>query len=655
MSMKVSSWAWVLALCCFCFSSKALANYNNFTFGHDVDYALGALVDIDGYTVTDWQWFPGSGERDGNTTNDSFCLITDTGQGYYEAWYGVNGQQSCEWWSGLRTQYSDIVYKDFYADYGGVTIDCSNPLNDPSCSGYEQAYLGLMCSANPLYDQSCPGYATAYFDVQCNANPLYDQNCTGYAEAYLEQQCTADALYDANCPGYQQAYALKMLEEDRSKETAKADDGSDDGVPANDGSDIDKFIEPEKIAETYEEPKIETGMTEAEKTGSGLNEDEKFVQELATKPEETIVIQQEEQNIVVVEEVQVVKEEPTQQETVAAVKEEPAQQDALEEANSLDLDSMSPSEVISALSNLGILGNDQTNGVGDPSGLSGGIEGTGGTISATGQVALPGLTPDNSGNSQSSYGGSSSSDIASGGSYSPAGTPNAQTGTAGNTLTLDSNSTSDPAVQSAEDIASGSADPSGTFNMSVPGVDTIPGLGGPGFGTVNSTYETTSSGVTDLEQEMGVNVNPLFTDPALSAGAIEMAGIQEERYETQTQRIIKERIGIMVEAKQAEQDTSNKDAEKLVAESIQDSIDEKLQELQVNPDQNQAEIVALMGANVEFNEYNDVKLPDAFMPDKEDWYKEFEIPQNRSALRNGLAQQILHEKMVDMQYPEENE
>lgn len=671
MLMKVSSWVWVLVLCCFCFSKQAIAgDWNSHTFNTDIDYYKDSVLGSGNYTLTDWQYFPSTPISDGSYTNDGFCFpIRNNDTGSYTIIYGSNGQQSCEWWGGIRPEYGNATYVDFYSgDWGGVQIDCSNPLNDASCPGYAEAYTELMCSTNPLYDQSCAGYQEAYFDMQCSANALYDQNCPGYAEAYFDQQCTADALYDANCPGYaeaylaqqcsldalydtscpgyQEAYALYMLEQQRST-ASNVDDGSvDDGVPANDGSDIEQYTEV-----VIEEPVVVQEDTTQQE--SALTTDEAFVQQQAT-PEPTIEVQPTKQEtVVVVEETQAVKEEPMQQETVAAVKEEPAQQEALEEANSLDLESMSPSQVVGALKSLGILGNDQTNGVGDPTGLSGGLEGTGGAISATGQVALPGLTPESSGNSQSSGGSSSGGGLASGGSYSPAGTPNAQTGTAGNTLTLDSNATSDPAVQSAEQIASGSADPSGTFGMSVPGVEGVPGLGGPGFGTVNSTYETTSSGVTDLEQEMGVNVNPLFTDPALSAGAVEMAGIQEERYETQAQRIIKERIRNMVEQTNLQQDDSNKDAEKLVAESIQDSIDEKMQELQVNPDQNQAEIVALMGANIEFNDYNKVELSDGYLPDQDDWYKDLEVPQNKSALRNGLAQQILHNKMVDSQYESE--
>ena len=84
---------------------------------------------------------------------------------------------------------------------------CTNdPLYDSSCSGYATAYYNQQCSANALYDSGCPGYEAALYDQSCTADPLYDSGCPGYATAYYNQQCTADALYDSGCPGYETAY-----------------------------------------------------------------------------------------------------------------------------------------------------------------------------------------------------------------------------------------------------------------------------------------------------------------------------------------------------------------------------------------------------------------------------------------------------------------
>ena len=82
----------------------------------------------------------------------------------------------------------------------------ADPLYDSGCSGYATAYYNQQCSASALYDSGCPGYATAQYNQQCSADPLYDSGCPGYATAYYNQQCSASALYDSGCPGYASAY-----------------------------------------------------------------------------------------------------------------------------------------------------------------------------------------------------------------------------------------------------------------------------------------------------------------------------------------------------------------------------------------------------------------------------------------------------------------
>ena len=49
----------------------------------------------------------------------------------------------------------------------GNGVDCSDPLNDTSCSGYASAYLTQQCDLDSLYDMNCPRYWEAYDDQQC--------------------------------------------------------------------------------------------------------------------------------------------------------------------------------------------------------------------------------------------------------------------------------------------------------------------------------------------------------------------------------------------------------------------------------------------------------------------------------------------------------
>ena len=64
----------------------------------------------------------------------------------------------------------------------GSGIDCSNPLNDSSCSGYADALLTQQCNINSLYDESCPYYWDAYDDQQCDLDPQYGPFCPGYTQ-----------------------------------------------------------------------------------------------------------------------------------------------------------------------------------------------------------------------------------------------------------------------------------------------------------------------------------------------------------------------------------------------------------------------------------------------------------------------------------------
>ena len=69
-----------------------------------------------------------------------------------------------------------------YGAGSGNSIDCSNPLNDSSCSGYADAYLTQQCNITQLYSESCPNYWEAYDDQQCADDPQYATFCVGYSQ-----------------------------------------------------------------------------------------------------------------------------------------------------------------------------------------------------------------------------------------------------------------------------------------------------------------------------------------------------------------------------------------------------------------------------------------------------------------------------------------
>lgn len=64
----------------------------------------------------------------------------------------------------------------------GNALDCSSPLNNSACVGYDAAYLTQQCGLNSLHSTSCPLYWEAYDDLQCDLDPQYAPFCAGYTQ-----------------------------------------------------------------------------------------------------------------------------------------------------------------------------------------------------------------------------------------------------------------------------------------------------------------------------------------------------------------------------------------------------------------------------------------------------------------------------------------
>ena len=96
------------------------------------------------------------------TTNLSSCVNTD--------WNNTSANTLLEGGGSL------------YGVGTGNGVDCSNPLNDSSCSGYADALLTQQCNITDLYSQSCPNYWEAYDDAQCADDPQYGPFCPGYRQ-----------------------------------------------------------------------------------------------------------------------------------------------------------------------------------------------------------------------------------------------------------------------------------------------------------------------------------------------------------------------------------------------------------------------------------------------------------------------------------------
>ena len=152
--------------------------------------------------------------RTPNAVGDVRFRITGYDKGNWDGYYGPIIKDMKTWFTYRANPCNDTAlydpscpgYSDAYAANEYNTACSADATYDSGCPGYAQAYYDQQCSADPLYDSGCSGYANAYYDQQCSADALYDSGCTGYANAYYDQQCTADPLYDSGCTGYETAY-----------------------------------------------------------------------------------------------------------------------------------------------------------------------------------------------------------------------------------------------------------------------------------------------------------------------------------------------------------------------------------------------------------------------------------------------------------------
>ena len=218
--------------CCDGYSpTEEMHDYGLFPFWTDI---IGGSItyqsdNIDSFSISWDNQF----EYYNQQTNNTFGLDikASTGGALIDFWYDELDIRNHNIWSGLTGDISEdeVVENFFHNKQDGVFtggseldftwndsgyVDCSNPLNDPSCSGYEEAYFNQQCSSDPLYNQQCPGYEQAYTDQQCSYDPLYDPSCSGYEKAYEDQQCSADPLWSPKCPGYQMAYEEEQCKTD---------------------------------------------------------------------------------------------------------------------------------------------------------------------------------------------------------------------------------------------------------------------------------------------------------------------------------------------------------------------------------------------------------------------------------------------------------
>jgi len=85
-----------------------------------------------------------------------------------------------------------------YGVGSGNGLDCSNPLNNTACSGYDAAFLTQQCDLDGLYSTQCPNYWDDLFDYECSYDSQHSPACPGYMVETFEQ----DTYYEESMYGY---------------------------------------------------------------------------------------------------------------------------------------------------------------------------------------------------------------------------------------------------------------------------------------------------------------------------------------------------------------------------------------------------------------------------------------------------------------------
>jgi len=485
----------------------------------------------------------------------------------------------------------------------------------------------------------------------CFSDPLSDTDCPGYAEAYLNMMCTADALYDSTCPGYAEAYAIQNVTSNES--SSSIDDGStsDTGGVANDGSVNETQIANSGITEnTFEEPVVETVDTSPMSTGVVEDASTGTISQVELQPEP---VMSEPEPVVIAE----------------VTESSDPQQEALEEANSIDLESMSASEVVNALQSLGILGNEMTNGVGDPTGVA---QETNAVDMTTSSSPLPDAVSNSISQSSSAMTGSDdgSTDNDDGSFSSTSSSLQiTQTGMTGGSSMGQPNS-DEMSSSSSENFSSSSQSfgASSLSNSGMPDSMNTSDLGLQPDGSYSmlaeidgAVYQVTLDAPVQSQNPIATggdptkDLNSVFGGPEFIAdntNVMQSNEEQNERYESFAKRMVRERIMNINQTIQEMNKSENaaEDDEKFVQEVTEESYAET--DALSTSDVSQADFVESMNTTA-MDGYTEQEIVEVTFYIDREIYNDVKIPNNNRGLRNGLAQQLLHEQMVQQQYERE--
>ena len=155
--------------------------------------------------------------------------------------------------------------KNSELEYGGSLLvgeatDCSDPLVNPSCTGYWDAYDDQQCNQNPQYAPFCTGYnqqdSVAYFDEE-QVDYGFNEEDMWYDEEYDEWLDPNDPCYQNNCEGFTDAdwYALdtEQFGQEQVDEWFGTDiNFSDDGMVEWDSTPITSYNDVDVLMDVWD-------------------------------------------------------------------------------------------------------------------------------------------------------------------------------------------------------------------------------------------------------------------------------------------------------------------------------------------------------------------------------------------------------------------
>ena len=186
-----------------------------------ISYSIAALwtdlininKDLDGDGINDTGFFTQPRDTDGDGSYDTMRYYYRNISEFYDAQTNNTFGVQIDSQNGIEIHYFEVDIRNHT-----VTIAITGDLDQGEVQQFVYYQQNgqtdfTMSNIQGLEDAVQNGGATILnFNLAgaCAANPLISENCSGYAEAYAElvyeSNCKADPLYDSGCQGYEEAY-----------------------------------------------------------------------------------------------------------------------------------------------------------------------------------------------------------------------------------------------------------------------------------------------------------------------------------------------------------------------------------------------------------------------------------------------------------------